>query len=112
MVWMSLEKIHAAFVPVVSQLRQLIHVMEMELVKLPAKLVNAWGVVEQQSTVVTTLVMMMCNSPSTGVSDSWAYLKEPSPTQYPEPALLSLTIYVRRLNTQTSQARASPRKVA
>ncbi|KAG6957366.1 hypothetical protein JG687_00010031 [Phytophthora cactorum] len=30
----------------------------MELVKLPAKLVNAWGVVEQQSTVVTTLVMM------------------------------------------------------
>ncbi|KAG3086953.1 hypothetical protein PC122_g9053 [Phytophthora cactorum] len=52
--------IHAAFVPVVSQLRQLIHVMEMELVKLPAKLVNAWGVVEQQSTVVTTLVMMMC----------------------------------------------------
>ncbi|KAG2851648.1 hypothetical protein PC113_g15713 [Phytophthora cactorum] len=46
------------------------------------------------------------------VSVSWAYLKEPSPTQHPEPELPSLTLYVRRLNTQTSHARASPRKVA
>ncbi|KAG2805460.1 hypothetical protein PC119_g15543 [Phytophthora cactorum] len=37
---------------------------------------------------------------------------EPSPTQYPETALPSLAIYVRRLITQTSPARASLRNVA
>ncbi|KAG6947010.1 hypothetical protein JG687_00016382 [Phytophthora cactorum] len=37
---------------------ELIYVVEMELAKVPAKLVNAWGVAEQQSTVATTLVVV------------------------------------------------------
>ncbi|KAG3110988.1 hypothetical protein PI125_g9530 [Phytophthora idaei] len=51
---------YAAFITVISQLmwRELIYVVEMELAKVPAKLVNAWGIAEQQSTVATTLVMV------------------------------------------------------
>ncbi|KAG3133606.1 hypothetical protein C6341_g22469 [Phytophthora cactorum] len=51
---------NAVFITVISQLMwsELIYVVEMELAKVPAKLVNAWGVAEQQSTVATTLVVV------------------------------------------------------